>query len=46
LKNPDGSIVVEVLNQADREERFLLELNERFAEVSIPGSALQTIIVE
>lgn len=46
LKNPDGSIVVEILNQADRDERFSLELDAGFVEISIPGSALQTIIIE
>ena len=46
LKNPDGSIVVEILNQADRDERFSLELDAKSVEISIPGSALQTIIIE
>jgi glucosylceramidase len=46
VTNPDGSIVVEILNQAERDERFSLELDSRFVEISIPPSALQTIIIE
>jgi glucosylceramidase len=46
VENPDGSIVVAILNQGDREERFALELDGRFAEIAIPGGALQTIIIE
>jgi glucosylceramidase len=45
-RNPDRSIIVEILNQADRGERFALELDSRFVEISIPGNALQTIIIE
>ena len=46
VRNPDGTIVVEILNQAERGERFALELDSRFAEISIPGRALQTVIIE
>ncbi len=46
VRNPDGVIVVEILNQADRGERFALELDSHFVEISIPGSALQTVIIE
>jgi glucosylceramidase len=46
FKNPDGSIVVEVLNQMDHEKRFSLELDAGLAAVSISGNALQTIIIE
>jgi glucosylceramidase len=46
LRNPDGTIVVEILNQAERGDRFSLELDARYVEMSIPGSALQTIIIE
>ncbi len=46
LENPDGSIVVEILNQAPHDERFSLELDAESVEIAIPGSALQTIIIE
>lgn len=46
LRNSDGSIIVEILNQADHGERFALELDSRFVEISIPSSALQTIIID
>jgi hypothetical protein len=46
VRNPGGDIVVEILNQADRGERFALELDGRFAEISIPASTLQTVIIE
>jgi glucosylceramidase len=46
LENPDGSIVVQILNQSDSEEQFALELEGRSAEISIPASALQTVIIE
>ncbi len=46
LENPDGSIVVEILNQAPHDERFSLELDAESVEIAIPGSTLQTIIIE
>ena len=46
VRNPGGEIVVVILNQAERGERFALELDSHFAEMSIPASALQTIIIE
>lgn len=46
VRNPDGGIVAAILNQADRGERFALEFDARFAEIFIPGSALQTVIIE
>ena len=46
LRNPDGSIAVAVLNQDERGREFSIELDGAYAGISIPGSALQTIIIE
>jgi len=45
LVNPDGSIVVAVLNQNDSSRRFSLQLEGKMAGVTIPGSALQSIVI-
>jgi glucosylceramidase len=46
VRNPDGTIALEILNQADQGERFAVELDSKFVEISIPANALQTIIIE
>jgi len=45
LVNPDGSIIVVVLNQTETTGEFSLQLEGNHAEVTIPGSALQSIII-
>ena len=44
-KNPDGKIVVVVLNQKENPQSFFLQLELKGFETTIPGSALQTIIL-
>ena len=46
LENPGGSIIVEILNQAPDGLDFSLVLDGAHVEISIPGSALQTVIIE
>ncbi|MCB0281654.1 MAG: glycoside hydrolase family 30 protein [Calditrichae bacterium] len=43
--NKDNSIVLEVLNQENEQIKFFVEVNEKSIECTIPGSALQTIII-
>ncbi|MBD3425349.1 MAG: glycosyl hydrolase family 30 [Candidatus Latescibacteria bacterium] len=43
--NPDGSMVVAVLNQNEDSRKFSLELEGKNAGMNIPGSALQSIII-
>lgn len=44
--NTDGSITVAVLNQGENGMRFFLGLDGMYADIEIPGSALQTIVIE
>ena len=46
VRNPGGSIAVAILNRGERAERFALLLDGAFADISIPASALQTVIIE
>lgn len=44
--NVDNSIAVAVLNQTENPMEFTVSLYEKMVEVTIPGSALQTIIIQ
>ena len=44
-KNPDGKIVMVILNQKENPQSFFLQLELKGFEITIPGSALQTIIL-
>jgi glucosylceramidase len=44
-KNPDGSIALAVLNQGEQPVRFQVEFNKRFFPVTIPGRAIQTLVI-
>lgn len=46
VKNPDNSIVVEILNQNESRRSFNLNLNNKSVEISISGSTLQTLIIQ
>ena len=45
-QNPDGTIVLAVLNQGDESIAFQIQLGERFASVTIPNNALQTLVIQ
>ncbi len=44
-QNPDKSITVAVFNQTEKPVTYQLVLNEKMVEVTIPQSALQTIVI-
>ncbi|WP_353778967.1 glycoside hydrolase family 30 beta sandwich domain-containing protein [Winogradskyella sp. 3972H.M.0a.05] len=44
-KNPDGSIAVVVFNETKDPKQFTLSLGDKTKAVSIPGQALQTIMI-
>lgn len=44
-KNPDGSLVVVLLNESKSPQNFRLTLDEETNDVSIQGQAIQTIII-
>jgi glucosylceramidase len=44
-QNADGSIALAVLNQGERPVGFQVELNKRFFPVTIPGRAIQTLMI-
>ena len=46
LENTDGSMVVAVLNQEEESRKFALQLYGKNVEISIPGNALQSIIID
>ena len=46
VENPDGSIAVIVLNQAEEPKKINLTLNGRTASFAIQGKALQTIMLD
>lgn len=45
LENPDKSIVVIVFNQDQQAKNFRISLKEKFADISINGQAIQTVII-
>ena len=45
FSNPDGEIVVVVLNTTDRDVAPKIRLNNRTAEFNLPGKSLQTLII-
>lgn len=45
LKNPDGSLVLAVFNLEEREIRYALMHGGRSRVVTIPGQALQTVVL-
>ena len=44
-KNPDGSIVVVLLNQSTESFSFSLELGEKSTDLIISAKAIQTIVL-
>jgi len=44
-KNPDGSIALAVLNQGEEPVGFQVEYGKRFFPVTIPGRAIQTLVI-
>ena len=44
-QNTDGSIIVEILNQTETEKDYQIAINGKSVGAEIPGSALQTIIL-
>lgn len=44
VENPDKSIIVVVLNQADQAKNYTLKLEKQIAKISISANALQTIV--
>lgn len=45
VENPDNSIVVVVFNQDKQAKNFRISSKDKFADVSINGQAIQTIII-
>ena len=45
-KNPDGSVVLVILNQTNKEKFIDIKLDEKSNKVSISPQALQTILVD
>ena len=45
-QNPDGSIVVAILNQSDIETAYQLALGDQFVDSKIEGQALQTVVIK
>ncbi|MBN2366704.1 MAG: glycosyl hydrolase family 30 [Calditrichaeota bacterium] len=45
-RNTDKSIVLEILNQSSSPVEYQIVINDRSANFSIPGSCLQTVILE
>lgn len=43
--NPNNSIAVEILNQGEEKISYQLALNEKIVKSEIPGSALQTLLI-
>jgi glucosylceramidase len=46
VKNPDGSIVVIVLNMSLKAKNFKLSIEDKQAEVKISPQAIQTIVLK
>ncbi len=44
-KNPDGSIVVAIFNEGDKEKHFSLSLGEFSKDINISAKAIQTIVL-
>ncbi len=44
-KNPDETIAVQILNQGNNAIKFSLKIGAKSADLEIPGSALQTVIL-
>ncbi len=44
--NPDGQIVLVLLNQQEEELEFPLRLGELETVISIPGESIQTILID
>ena len=45
-QNPDGTIVLAILNQEDEAVEFQVQLSNRIASVTIPNHSLQTLIIQ
>ena len=45
-QNPDKSIAIAVFNQTETPVSYQIKLNEQLVEITIPQSALQTIIIQ
>ncbi|NQT24116.1 glycoside hydrolase family 30 protein [candidate division KSB1 bacterium] len=45
-ENPDGSIIVEILNQGDQPINFQIQLKNQVYPVTIPDNTLQTLVIQ
>ena len=45
VKNPDGSLVVVLLNKGKEDQKAFLRLNGEIAEIEIDGESISTVVI-